>query len=176
MQSNFLKHVRLAVVCVCSLFVMILFSACSGVAGTSSTGGTITGSVVSVNASAHSVTLNVSGQQVTVSGLTDQQVAALQTQVNKVYTFNVQGGQSGSNYSINTGTDPTETDNGTPQINVTPEANNNDNNNNNSNTGTPEPGKISFIGKVQSYNAGTLVVSMPNNQSLSMSAVNGQTE
>ncbi len=172
MQQNFLKHVRLAVVCVCSLFVMILFSACAGVAGTGSTtgGGTITGSVVSVNASAHSVTLTVSGQQVTVSGLTDQQITALQTQVNKVYTFNVQAGQSGSNYNINVGTDPTETDNGSPQINVTPEATNDNN------TGVNEPGTISFIGKVQSYNAGTLVVAMPNNQSFSMSAVNGQTE
>lgn len=179
MQQKFLKHARLAVVCVCSLFVMLLFSACAGVAGTTGTGGigTITGSVVSVNASARSVTLNVNGQQVTVSGLTDQQVSVLQTQVNKVYTIQVQASQSGNNsYTINAGTEPTQNDNGTPEINVTPETNNDNNANTNTNNGVSQPGTISFIGKVQSYNAGTLVVTLPGNQSLSMSAVNGQTE
>lgn len=179
MQQNLLKHGRLAVVCVCSLFVMLLFSACAGVAGgTSATtgGGTITGSVVSVNTSARSVTLNVNGQQFTVSGLTDPQISALQTQIGKRYSVQVQANGSNS-YTINPGTDPTETDNATPQVNVTPESTNDNNGtNNNNNNGVNEPGSISFIGKVQSYNAGTLVVSLPGNQSLSMSAVNGQTE
>jgi type 1 fimbria pilin len=85
MKQLTFNHVRTLIVCISSLFVMLLFSACSGIAGTTTTNGTttITGSIKSVNASTHSVVLDVSGQQVTVGNLTDQQIAALQPQVGK---------------------------------------------------------------------------------------------
>src|SRR2546430_2587148 len=98
---------------VIGLLMMILFTACAGVAGTNGTntgGNAITGAVVSVNPAQHSAILNVNGQQVTVSGLTDQQVTTLQTQVGKTYTIQVTQG-SGNSYTINP--------NSTPELNET---------------------------------------------------------
>jgi len=67
-------HLQMFVVVIGSLFIMMLFSACQGFAipGTNGTTGsaTLIGQVQSVNASAHSVTLTVNGQQLTVNGLT----------------------------------------------------------------------------------------------------------
>lgn len=42
--------------------------------------------------------------------------------------------------------------------------------------GTPEPGSIAFTGPVQSVNANTIAVKMPNGQSLTAGIVNGQTD
>ncbi|HEU5229462.1 MAG TPA: hypothetical protein VFU49_16710 [Ktedonobacteraceae bacterium] len=166
MNQTLVKHVRLLVVSVCSLFIMVLFTACSGtlIGSPGPNGSTqVTGSIVSTNPQTHSVVLNVNGQQVTVSGLTDAQVQALQTQAGKQFTIQVT--QAGTNtYSINTGTDPQEDDNGTPGITAqdTPEAN--------------EPGSIEYIGSVQSSANGNITVRMPDGQSLQMNIVNGQSD
>jgi hypothetical protein len=152
-------------ICGIGFLMIILFSACEGVApttgtttgATTATGNTITGSIVSVNAAQHSVTLNVNGQQVTVSGLTDQEVTTLQAQVGKTYTFQV---------TLNGNNAYTITSNSIPQLNEasTPEANSTQ-----SSTAF-EPGSISFMGKVQSVVPTHIVVAMPNGQTLAMSS------
>lgn len=155
---------------------MMLFSACQGFAipGTNSTTGsaTLIGQVQSVNASAHSVMLTVNGQQLTVNGLTDQQVAFLQPQQGK--TFTIQVTQAGTNtYTISTNTQPQLTDNATPGvITNTPENNAPENTNN----GVNEPVTIEFEGKVQSVNNNNITVGLPDGQGLSMNIVNGQTD
>jgi len=146
--------------------MMILVTACAGVAGTS--GNTITGAIVSVNTAQHSATLNVNGQQVTVSGLTDQQVTTLQAQVGKTYTLQVTQG-SGNSYTINSNTTPELIETNTPQPNVTETTNSTEPQT------SLEQGNISFTGKVQSAGNNRIVVSMPNGQTLSMS-INSQTD
>jgi Domain of unknown function (DUF5666) len=172
MSKLFTNQVRILIVSACSLFIVVLLSACQGVvttpngsysSGTTSAGNSsITGQIQAVNAQAHSVTLLVNGQQYTVSGLTDQQIAALQSQVNKTYSF--QATQSGSNaYTINQNTQPQEANNNTS----TPVANQN---------GTPVQGNIEFAGKVQSVNGSNFVVNTPDGQSLTINIITGQTD
>src|SRR5437016_6219780 len=116
------SRVHMFVVGICSLFIMMLFSACQGFAipGTNGTNGTsgsmtVTGQVQSVNAPAHSATLSVNGQQVTVNGLTDQQVSLLQSQQGK--TFTIQVTQTGTNtYTISANTAPRENNNAAPGV------------------------------------------------------------
>jgi hypothetical protein len=151
-------RVRWAVVCVCSLFLMVLFAACGSISGTGASAGTITGSVVSINSANHSVTVNVNGQQLTVSGLTDQEISQLQGAVGRTWSFQVTG-DNGS-YQLSSGTNPQENDSGTPEVNVTPDASVN------------EPGSIDFTGSVQSVNANSISVKMPNGDVLSMSINN----
>lgn len=162
MQSRF----QTILVCVIGLLMMILVTACAGVPGTS--GNTITGAIVSVNTAQHSATLNVNGQQVTVSGLTDQQVTTLQAQVGKTYTIQVTQG-SGNSYTINSNSTPELIETNTPQPNVTETTNSTEPQT------SLEQGNISFIGKVQSVGNNRIVVSMPNGQTLSMS-INSQTD
>src|SRR6266516_4808982 len=131
---------------VIGLLMMILFTACAGVAGTNGTntgGNAITGAVVSVNPAQHSAILNVNGQQVTVSGLTDQQVTTLQTQVGKTYTIQVTQ-SSGNSYTINSNSTPELIETNTPQPNVTETTNSTEPQT------SLEQGNISFTGKVQS--------------------------
>lgn len=174
MKQFLVNHVRMAAVSVCSLFIVLLLAACSGVGTTTpSSNGTTTNSlnivgvVQSVDAANHKVTVSVSAggqnQTVTISNLTDAQIAALQGQINKTYKFVVTS--TGSNtYNINSNntSDVQSDDNGTQGINneptTTPE-----------NNGTNEPGSIDFYGKVQSASASSLVVAMPNGDTLSMS-------
>src|SRR5579859_2687739 len=91
------------IVCGIGFLMMILFTACAGVASTTGTttgATTITGSLVSVNTAQKSAILNVNGQQVTVSGLTDQELITLKAQVGKTYTLQVN--QSSANaYTMN---------------------------------------------------------------------------
>ena len=162
MQSRF----QTILVCVIGLLMMILVTACAGVPGTS--GNTITGAIVSVNTAQHSATLNVNGQQVTVSGLTDQQVTTLQAQVGKTYTIQVTQG-SGNSYTINSNSTPELIETNTPQPNVTETTNSTEPQT------SLEQGNISFTGKVQSAGNNRIVVSMPNGQTLSMS-INSQTD
>ncbi len=161
--------------CICSLAIILLFTACSGVAGTGTATGsgtgastTITGSVQSVNASAHSVTVIVSAngqqQQLTVSGLTDQQVQDLQAHIGKIFAIQATG--SGTSYTINTNTTPQEEDNATPG--VTAEATT-------SSSTSATTGSVDFLGKVQNMNVNNVVVSMPNGQPLTLN-INAQTD
>ena len=165
------SRVHMLIVGIGSLFIMMMFTACQGLAipGTNGTSGsaTLTGQVQSVNASVHSATFSVNGQQITINGLTDQQVSLLQSQQSK--TFSIQGIQTGTNtYTISTNTQPQENDNATPG--VTSNAPENPNN------GVNEPGTINFIGMVRSTSNGTITVGMPDGQELSMNIVNGLTD
>jgi len=149
---------------------MMLFSACQGFAipGTNGTSGsmTVTGQLQSVNAPAHSATLSVNGQQVSVNGLTDQQVALLQSQQGK--TFTIQVTQNGTNtYTISANTAPQENNNATPGVTSNAPAG--------TSNGVNEPGTVEFMGTVQSTGNGNITVRVPDGQGLSMNIVNGQT-
>ena len=155
------KVVKQIVMGIAALVVMVLFTACAGVGTTPGGTTTFSGSVVSVNAQNHSVTLNVNGQNQTISGLTDQEIALLQNQVGKVYAIQVTQ-NSDSSYSIVTGT------------NVTPEAN--ETSSNNETPSVNEPGSIEFIGSVTSSGNSNLVVSMPDGSSSLSMSTNAQTD
>jgi Domain of unknown function (DUF5666) len=161
------QHVmRRFVIGIAILALMALFTACAGVGTNGGNGNlTVSGSVVSVSPQNHSVTLNISGQQKTVSGLTDQEISLLQGQVGKMYSIQVTQNSDGS-YEIVTGTNPKAEDTpeagGTPTTGETPGAN--------------EPGSINFTGKVQSVSNNSIVVSLPDGKSLTMSIINGQTD
>jgi hypothetical protein len=162
MPQPLVYRVRMAVLCIAGLMLMALVSACSGVSSTS-TGSTTTikGTIVSVNAPQHSATLNVNGQQVTVSGLTDQQVAQLQSQVGKTYSLQVTG--SGNTYTIVPDSTPVLSETTTPEVNATPSV---------GVTQPPTtfaPGSLDFMGTVRSVSASSLSVSMPNGSTLAMS-------
>jgi hypothetical protein len=161
------QHVmRRFVVGIAILALMALFTACAGVGTNGGNGNlTVSGSVVSVSPQNHSVTLNINGQQKTISGLTDQEISALQSQVGKMYAIQVTQNSDGS-YEIVTGSNPTAEDTPgageTPTTGETPVAN--------------EPGSINFTGKVQSASNNSIVVSLPDGSSLTMSIVSGQTD
>ncbi|HYL44182.1 MAG TPA: DUF5666 domain-containing protein [Ktedonobacteraceae bacterium] len=151
-------------ICVVGLVMMVLTSACAGISGSNNV---VRGSISSVNAQNHTVTLNFNGQSITISGLTDQQVAQLQSQVGK--TFSLQATQnSDGTYTIVAGSNITHED-------ATPSANKTETPGSNDTTNAREPGNIQFIGSVQSVGNGSIVVKMPDGSSLSMS-VNAQTE
>jgi len=157
------KFVKQLVVGVATLVVMIMFTACAGVGTTSSNGLTnltFSGSVVSVNAANHSVTLSVNGQTKTINNIPDNVISNLQNQVGKFYAIQVTQNSDGS-YSIQSGT------NVTPEANVTPDSN--------QTSSTNEPGTIDFIGSVQSANSSNVVVKMPDSSTLTL-VVNSQTD
>ncbi len=164
MQQPMIHRLQMAVICIIGLALMLLVTACSGVSSTS-TGSTSTttikGTLVSVNTSQHSATFNVNGQQVTVGGLTDQQVTALQSQVGKIYSLQVTG--SGNSYTIVPNSTPVLSETETPEVTVTPSV---------GVTQQPTtfaPGSIDFMGTVRSVSASNLTVSMPNGSTLGMS-------
>jgi hypothetical protein len=170
MQKTFLQHVQFGVIGLVGVLLMFAFSACQGVTGTvgsSSGSASITGSIQSVSATNHSVTINVNGQTYTVTGLSDQQVQLLQSQVGKVYSIQVTA--NGNNYVISPGSNPQEDDNGTPGVISTPDSNN-------SGGGPSAPGYIQFIGKVQSVSSSSVTVAMPNNRAITMNIISGQTD
>ncbi len=154
------KFVKQLVVGIVALVLMIMFTACAGV-GTSNSNGvtnfTFSGSVVSVDPTSHSVTLNVNGQQRTINNIPDNIISNLQGQVGKFYTIQVNQNSDGT-YSIQSGT------------NVTPEANETQT------SSVNEPGSIDFIGSVQSITGSNIVVKMPDGSPLSLSIVTGQTD
>ena len=159
MKTSVLRKV---VVSIAVLVVMILFSACAGVGSNGNGQQTLSGSIVSVNASTHTVVLNVSGQQDTITNVPDSVIQILQGQVGKMYGVQVTQNSDGS-YSIVAGTNVTpENNQGTPE--TTP----NSNETNTPETGTPALGTIQFIGKVQSSGSNSLVVSKPDGGTLSV--------
>ncbi len=153
------------------VLLLILFTACAGI-GTNGSITSITGTITGVDAAHHSVTLDVGGQSYTVSGLSDQEVQTLQSQVGKKYTIQVTQNSDGS-FSLTVGTNPTLSPNGTPGVNEPPEG-----------TETPETGEtpsatngadsISFTGPVQSASSGSLTARLPDGSSLTV-AINAQT-
>lgn len=153
------------------LILMILMTACAGV-GTNGAITSITGTIASVDAAHHSITLNVSGQTYTVSGLSDQEMQTLQSQVGKTYTIHVTQNSDGS-FSLTVGTNPSLATNETPGVNEGPEG-----------TETPDSGEtpsandladsISFTGPVQNASSSSLTAGLPDGSSLTM-AINAQT-
>ena len=173
-QKQFLRGI---VTCIAGLVLLIMMTACTGtIPGVGNASGNtvkVTGSITSVDTTNNAVTLNAGGQTVTVKGLTSQQVAALQPQVNKVYTITVTQNSDGT-YNISSGTEPIS-DEATPGVTQgieteTPQANNTET------TNVNEPGSIEFKGKVQQVSNNSIVVSMPSGQNLTMSIVSGQTD
>ena len=161
MNQNVVKQI---VVGIAALVLMIMFTACAGVGTTTSNGVTnltLSGSVVSVNPTNHSVTLNVNGQTKTISGIPDNAISNLQSQIGKFYSIQVTQNSDGS-YSIKSGTNLTPEANETPNTNETSSVN--------------EPGSIDFIGNVQSVNSNNIVVKLPDGSTLPMSIVTGQTD
>lgn len=160
-----LHGTRQIVMGIAILALMALFSACAGVSTNGGNGNlTLSGSVVSVSPQNHSVTLNINGQQKTINGLTNAEIASLQSQVGHVYSIQVTQNSDGT-YEIMTNTNPTEED--TPETGETPSTGNT--------PGANEPGSINFIGKVQSVSSSSIVVSLPDGKSLTMS-INSQTD
>src|SRR5216684_3125509 len=122
---------------------------------------TLSGSIVSVDPTNHTVTLSVNGQNTTIKNVPDNVITLLQGQVGHVYSFQVTQNSDGS-YTIETGANGTpEVQEGTPEANQTSSAN--------------KPGSIQFIGKIASSSNGNVVVSLPGGSSLSMST-NAQTD
>ena len=150
--------VRRMIVGIAVLVVMVLFSACAGVGAN---GTSLSGSVVSVDSTNHTVTLSVNGQNTTIKNVPDSVITLLQGQQGKVYSFQVAQNSDGS-YTIETGTNVTpEAQQGSPEANQTSSAN--------------EPGSIQFIGKITSSSNGNIVVSLPDGSSFSTST-NAQTD
>src|SRR5712691_10840650 len=124
MNHPLLKRARFFVVCICGLFVMLLFTACQGIATTNSANGnqiSLTGQIQSVSVPNHSVTLSVGGQTFTVNGLTDAQVTELQKHIGQKYTVNATKNADGS-YNIALGSNPVAASDNTPVGVVTPTA------------------------------------------------------
>ena len=168
MRTSFLRKV---VISIAILVVMVLFSACSGLGNGQST---LTGSIVSVNASTGTVVISVGGQQDTITHVPASAIQFLQNQglVGKTYTVQVTTNSDGtfsivggSNFTLSNSqgtptTNETSTTNETP-TNETPTAN--------------EPGTLQFYGTVQSAGSNSLVVTMPTGGTLSFTT-NGATD
>jgi Domain of unknown function (DUF5666) len=154
MKTSFLRHI---VISIAILVVMVLFSACSGLGNGQST---LTGSIVSVNPNG-TVVVSVNGQQDTIKNVPANVIQLLQNQVGKIYTVQVTTNSDGS-FSIVSGSNVTLDNNeGTPTTDETTTSNETP-------TTTNEPGSIEFYGSVQSAGNNSLVVSMPNSSTLSL--------
>ncbi|HXL37191.1 MAG TPA: hypothetical protein VN954_08340 [Ktedonobacteraceae bacterium] len=157
------KGVKQIVVGIAALVLMIMFTACAGVGTTNGNGLTnltFSGSVVSVDAAHHSVTLNVNGQTKTINNIPDNVISNMQNQLGKFYAIKVTQNSDGT-YSIQSGTNVTPEANETPDHNQTASVN--------------QPGSINFIGSVQSANRANIVVKLPDSSTLNL-VVNGQTD
>jgi len=157
------KGVKQIVVGIADLVLMIMFNAYAGVGTTNGNGLknlTFSGSVVSVDAAHHSVTLNVNGQTKTINNIPDNVISNMQNQLGKFYAIKVTQNSDGT-YSIQSGTNVTPEANETPDHNQTASVN--------------QPGSINFIGSVQSANRANIVVKLPDSSTLNL-VVNGQTD
>jgi serine/threonine protein kinase len=135
---------------------------------------TLTGSIVSVNASTGTVVMSVNGQQDTIKNVPANVIQSLQSQglVGKVYTIQVTPNSDGT-FSIVSGSNVVLANNeGTPTINNTATVSS-------SNRQTPttiiEPGSIIFFGTVQSVGSNSMVVTMPTGGTLSFT-INSSTD
>ena len=153
---------------------MIFFAACSGVPTTTTTNANgqptipISAKLISVNPSTQSATFLYNNQQITVNGLTSDVINQLQSHQGQEITLTVtQTGTNTYSFSVNT----TVTANGTP-ITTTDTTTNNGQP---TTTTAVEPGKLDFYGKVQSINASSITVVMPNGDPITM-AINSQTD
>jgi hypothetical protein len=159
MKTSFLRHF---VISMAILVVMVLFSACSGLGNGQST---LTGSIVSVNASTGTVVVSVGNQQQTIKNVPANVIQLLQNQVGKTYSVQVTTNSDGS-FSIVSGSTPilsnsegTPTTDGSPSTNDTPTTGT-------TTTTTNEPGSMTFYGSVQSTGSNSLVVTMPTGGTL----------
>ena len=178
MQTIKNHRVQTIVLGIIGVVLMVLFSACSGVSGNGGPGTTykITGQVQTTSSASHSVTLTVNGQSITIGGLTDQELAALQSQVGKTYSISAIQNSDGS-YTISTNSTPVVTVGGTTGIETdTPDANQTDTPDTNQTSPGSVQGSIQFIGKVQSVSSSSITVAMPDGTNVTMSIVNGQTD
>jgi len=177
-MKQLIHRSRMIIVGVAGLLLIVLVSACAGV-NTSNGTVSITGTIQSIDTANGVVTLSVQGQSqpITIKGLTSAQAAALQSQVGKTYTISAIQNSDGS-YEINVGSNPVASAPGTPEGIETPSTNETPNSNEtpNGTEGTNQSGSISFIGKVQSVNSSSIVVTLPNGSTLSMSIINGQSD
>lgn len=177
MKKSLLNYVRPLIVCFTGLCIIVFFAACSGVATTTDANGNQTGQlqgkVLTVDANAHSATFLVNGQQVTVNDLTAQQITTLQTQQGKTFTLQVTS--TGQNtYTVKTNTDIQVSDNPAPTATSATNAQPTTTNNPPATTNSA-PGTLDFIGKVQSINASSVTITMPNGEAIPM-AINALTE
>ena len=172
-MKKLIRRFPIVVVIAVSLLFMALFAACAGVAvPTTNSPVTVTGTIKAVNTANGSITLTVNGQDVTINGLSSAQVSQLQSQVGKAYTITAVQNSDGS-YTISTGSNSITVAVGTSQGIQTPGAN--ETGGGTESAGNPVAGSISFIGKVQSVNGNSIVVSLPNGSTLTL-AINAQTD
>lgn len=163
----------------CGLLIMMAFSSCgvsantndasTGVAsnGTTTTAAvtanSITGTLTAINVATHSVTVSVNAngqqQQYTINGFSDQQIAQLQSHIGKTFAF--QTTQTNGAYTVAAGSNPQEMDNEVPVATQSTGTNSTTTTN-----GIVEPGSINFIGKLQSSNANSMNVILPNGDTL----------
>jgi ribosome maturation factor RimP len=175
MKKSLLNHVRPLIVCIVGLCIMVFFAACSGVATTTTNAnGTQTvnlqGKLLSING--QSATFLYNGQQVTVNNLSPDQIALLQPQVGKTVTIQVtQTGATTYNVNVNTNVQV----DGTPVTTTNTTTTTTTNNGQPTTTTTVAQGKLDFVGKVQSINANSITVTMPNGDALTM-AINNLTD
>lgn len=155
MKTAFLRHV---VVSMAILVVMVVFSACSGLGNGQST---LTGSIVSVNASTGTVVVSVNGQQDTIKNVPANVIQLLQSRVGQVYTIPVTTNSDGSFSIVSGSTVTADNSEGTPTTNETGTSNQTP-------TTVNEPGSIEFSGRVQSAGTNSLVVSLPTGSTLSL--------
>src|SRR5260370_25557466 len=80
--------VRRMIVGIAVLGVMVLFSACAGV-GVGANGVSLSGSVVSVDSTNHTVTLSVNGQNTAIKNVPDKVRTLLQGHGGKAYCVHV---------------------------------------------------------------------------------------
>src|SRR5579884_2668578 len=90
---------RLAIGIVGIVFLVVI-TACAGVSSAQN----LSGSLISVDAQHHSVTLNANGRMYSINGLSDQEVALLQGQIGKISSVSIQATQnSDGSYTIAAG-------------------------------------------------------------------------
>lgn len=152
---------RKFLVSILGLVAMVIFTACSGGAATHGSPDTVSGQLTAVNAANHSVTISSSGQPYTITGLSNQAIAALQTQIGKTYTVQVTLKGNG-NYRITEGTQLRPEKEQMLQSNRSPSSG-------------MKLDNISFVGPIQNISNSSLEMKLPDGTTLTM-AINAETD